>query len=173
MLEQCLGFRSERYATGNAGEIERLDAESIACEHEPSATRVPQCDREHAVELVQKVEAAVLVQMDEYFSVGMVCGEPVSCTLQRFAQLHVIVDLAVEDDRDRAGLVDYRLLARRHVNDGEAPHDQRNVRTFPITGSVWAAMTQTLRHQFQRCSIVWPGEASYAAHCEFVGDAKK
>jgi len=34
-------------------------------------------------------------------------------------------------------------------------------------------MTQTLRHQFQRCSIVWPGEASYAAHCGFVGDAKK
>src|SRR5262245_61509418 len=42
MLEQCLGFRSERYATGNAGEIERLDAQPIACEHKPTATRVPQ-----------------------------------------------------------------------------------------------------------------------------------
>src|SRR6516165_4568430 len=173
MLEQCLGLRSERYATGNAGEIERLDAQPIACEHKPSATRVPQCDREHPVELVQKVEAAVLVQMDEYFSVGMVCGEPVSGTLQRFAQLHVIVDLAVEDDRDGPILVEHRLVARCHVDDREAPHAQRNVRTFPITGSVRAAMTQTLRHQFQRCSIVWPGEAGYAAHCEFVGDAKE
>jgi hypothetical protein len=141
MLEQCLGFRSERYATGNAGEIERIDAQPIACEHKPSATRVPQCDREHAVELVQKVEAEVLVQMDEDLSVRMIGGEPVPGTLQRFSQLHVIVDLAVEDDRDRPILVEHRLLACRHVDDGEAPHAQRNVRTFPIAGSVRAAMT--------------------------------
>jgi hypothetical protein len=51
MLEQCLG--AERYAAGNAGEIERLDAESIVCEHEPPP-RIPLRNREHAVELVQK-----------------------------------------------------------------------------------------------------------------------
>jgi hypothetical protein len=73
MLEQCLG--AERYAAGNAGEIERLDAESIVCEHEPPP-RIPQRNREHAVKLVQEVEAAVLVEMDEYFGVGMVGGEP-------------------------------------------------------------------------------------------------
>jgi hypothetical protein len=76
-------------------------------------------------------------------------------------------------DGDRPILVEHGLLARRHVDDGEAPHAQRNVRTFPVTGSVRAAMTQTLRHQFQRFSIMWPGEAGYAAHCEFVGCAKK
>src|SRR5258708_34895377 len=94
MLEQCLGFRAECHATGNAGEIERLDAQPLAREHEPSATRVPQCDREHAVEVVQEVQSAVLVEMDEHFGVGMVGGEPVPGWLQRFAQLHVIVDLA-------------------------------------------------------------------------------
>src|SRR5262245_60075501 len=93
MLEQGLGFRSERYAPGNAGEIERLDAQPIAREHKPAATRVPQCDREHAVKLVQKVEAAVLVQMDEDLGVGMVGGEPVPGALQHFSQLHIIVDL--------------------------------------------------------------------------------
>ena len=68
---------------------------------------------------------------------------------------------------------EHRLLACHHVDDGEAPHLQRNVRTFAIAASVRAAMTQTFRHQFQRCSIVWPGEASYAAHCDSVADAKE
>jgi hypothetical protein len=70
-------------------------------------------------------------------------------------------------------LVEHRLLARRHVDDGKAAHSQRNARSFPKADSVRAAMTQALRHQFQCCSIVWPGEASYPAHCGSVGDAQE
>jgi hypothetical protein len=44
-------------------------------------------------------------------------------TLKRFAQLHVVVGLAIEDNRDRPILVEHRLLARRHVDDGKATHD--------------------------------------------------
>jgi hypothetical protein len=40
--------------------------------------------------------------------------------LQRFSQLRVIVDLAVEDDSDGAILVKHRLMVGRHVDDGEA-----------------------------------------------------
>ena len=71
-MQQCLGFGAERYAAGNAGEIERLDAESIACEHEPPP-RIPQCNRE-AVKLTQEVEAAVLVEMDEYCRRARIVG---------------------------------------------------------------------------------------------------
>ena len=75
--------------------------------------------------------------------------------------------------RDRPILVEHRLPARRHVDDGEAAHSQRSARSFPKADSVRAAMTRALGHQFERCSIVWPGEASYAAHCDSVADAKE
>ena len=48
-----------------------VECSSSALGSEP---RVPQCDREHAVELVQEVEAAALVQMDERLDVGMAGG---------------------------------------------------------------------------------------------------
>jgi hypothetical protein len=97
----------------------------------------------------------------------------VARALQRFAQLDVVVDLPVEDDGDRPILIENRLLAGLHVDDGEPAHSERNIRSFPIARGVGAAMMQTLRHQFQRCSIVWPGEASYAAHCDSVADAEE
>jgi hypothetical protein len=77
MLEQCLGFKTERYAAGNAGEIERPSRSSR--EHEPP--RIPECDREHIVKLVQEVEAAVLVEMDEHLDIGMVGGKAVAGAL--------------------------------------------------------------------------------------------
>ena len=122
---------------------------------------------------MQEVEAAVLVEMDEHLGIGMVGGEAVAGALQRLAQLDVIVDFAVEDHGDRSILVENRLLAGRHVDDGQAAHPQRNALPFPITGGVRAPMTKALRHQFQRCSIVRSGEASYAAHCGSVADAKE
>src|SRR6516165_7013038 len=93
--------------------------------------------------------------------------------LQCFAQLDIVVDLTVEDDGDRPILIKNRLLAGLHVDDGEPSHSQRNIRSFPIAPGVRAAMMQALRHQFQCCSIVWTGEASYAAHCGSVADAKE
>jgi hypothetical protein len=51
---------------------------------------------------------------------------------------------------------EHRLLACHHVDDGEAPHLQRNVRTFPIAASVRAAMTQALRHQCHAVRLCGP-----------------
>jgi hypothetical protein len=107
--------------------------------------------------------------MDEYFGVGMVCGEPVPGTLQRFAQLHVIVDLAIEDNRDRPILVEHRLLARRHVYDGKAAHSRRNARSFPKADSVCVA-TSSIPVLFD---CVARYQASYPAHCGSVGDAQE
>ena len=68
-------------------------------------------------------------------------------TLKRFAQLHLVVGLAIESNRGRPILVEHRLLARRHVDDGKATHSQRNARSSPKADSVRAAMTQAFRHQ--------------------------
>jgi hypothetical protein len=76
-----------------------------------SEPRVPQCDREHAVELVQEVEAAVLVQMDERLDVRMAGG----CSASRSSMW--VVDLAVEDNGDRCRPVATSLTARRRIPD--------------------------------------------------------
>ena len=69
VLQQGLGFRAECHATGNTREIERLDAQPVAREHQLSAPRIPQCDRKHAIELVQEGETMILVEMDEHFGI--------------------------------------------------------------------------------------------------------
>ena len=164
VLQQRLGLGAERHPARHTREIERLDAEPVAGEHQPAAARVPQGDGEHAVEVGQEIEPAVLVEMDDDLGVGMIGGEAVAGALELLAQLDVIVDLAVEDDGDRLVLVEDRLLAGGDIDDGEPPRPERNARPLPEAGRVGPAMPQALRHPFEGRSVVGPGEASDAAH---------
>jgi len=81
--------RARPYATGNAGEVEWLDAPPVARQHELPPPRIPQCDREHAVELMQEVEAVILVEMDEHLGVrgarraAALLGAPRNCRFRR------------------------------------------------------------------------------------------
>src|SRR5688572_9880579 len=52
--------------------------------------------------------------------------EDVAGAFEVAAQLPVVVDLAVEDDPDRAVLVRDRLLAAFEIDDAEAPHAERD-----------------------------------------------
>ena len=57
-----------------------------------------------------------------------VAGRPecVAGTLELPAQLLVVVDLAVEDDADRAIFVEHRLLPAGQIDDAEAAHAERH-----------------------------------------------
>ena len=79
----------------------------------------------------RKSSAVFLVEMDDHLGVGMVGGEPVAGALSSLAQFDVVVDLAVEDDRDGPVLVEHRLLAGGHVDDGQPAHAERHARPFP------------------------------------------
>ena len=120
----ALGSEPNATPPGTRAQIERLDAEPVAGEHQPAAARVPQGDGEHAVEVGQEIEPAVLVEMDDDLGVGMIGGEAVAGALELLAQLDVIVDLAVEDDGDGLVLVEDRLLAGGDVDDGEPPRPE-------------------------------------------------
>src|SRR5262249_4647806 len=121
-------------------------------------------DGEHAIELVQEIEAAVFVQMNDDFGVAMVGGKPVSGALELLAQLDVVVDLAVEDDRNGAVFVEDRLLTGGHVDDRQTAHPQRYVRRLPVAGGVRPAVAQAFGHRGEHGAIVRSGESSYAAH---------
>ena len=100
--------------------VERLDPVRVAREHEPAALRVPERDGEHAAQPLGEALAVLLVQVDEHLGVAA-RREPMPGPLELEAELAVVVELAVLDDRDPAVLVRDRLVARREVDDREAP----------------------------------------------------
>ena len=96
---------------------ERLLAHVVAREDEPLARRVPERDREHPGEAVGELEPVLLVQMRDH---GRVAGAADVVPGQLHAQLAEVVELAVEDGDDVAGLVRDRLAARLEVDHPQA-----------------------------------------------------
>src|SRR5664280_2766354 len=50
MCEDGFQFRPEKYFLAAMGDVERLDAYTIACQHQPARGICPQCHRKHAAE---------------------------------------------------------------------------------------------------------------------------
>ena len=74
--------------------------------------------------------APLLVGVDDDFGVGRRV-EAVAGGLELAAQLAEVVDLAVEDDPDRAVLVVDRLVAGREVDDAQPAHAERHALVHP------------------------------------------
>ncbi len=70
MLQDRFDLGSENEAAVFVIEVERLDADAIAHEHELFFVRVPQCDAVVAFDLVNEVEAAFFVKVQDRFGVG-------------------------------------------------------------------------------------------------------
>src|SRR5690606_20998535 len=78
-----------------------------------------------------------------------------------------VVDLAVEDDRHRAVLVEQRLLAGGEVDDGQAPVRERDARLEVVATFVRAAMVLDVVHALHEGTV----EVALAAGVEEAGDA--
>jgi hypothetical protein len=83
---------------------------------------------------------------------------------QTAAQLGAVVDLAVADQLDVAGLVADRLVAGRQIDDAETPLAQRDPFVPVVAAAVRTAMRQGLGHG--RHGVLAPGgdDATDAAH---------
>ncbi len=79
---------------------------------------IPDREGEHPAQLLEALRALLLVEVDDDFRVG-VGAEPVPLRDERRAKLLEIVNLAVEDDPDRAVLVRERLVPLGQVNDAQ------------------------------------------------------
>src|SRR5882724_1500168 len=80
--------------------------------------------------------------MDDYLGVG--CGpKRVTASLEFGHELDVVVNLAVQHNRDRAILVENRLMPALEVNDRETPHSEEGRAAFAKTGIIRPAVPQT------------------------------
>ena len=89
--------------------------------------------------------------------------------LELARQLGEVVDLAVEDHRDRAGLVVDRLVARGEVDDAQPPVSEPHARPEVRAVGVRPAVAQDIRHAAQELPVhrvagVGEREAGDAAH---------
>ncbi len=112
ILEERFQLGPEDHARARQlGVVERLDAEAIACEHEPSSDRIPDRKGEHAAEFLHAQLAPFLVAVDDDLGVGF-GAEAVAVRDQLRANRGEVVDLAVEDGPDGAILVAQGLIPR-------------------------------------------------------------
>ena len=97
MDEDRLQLRAEEQVTAALRNVQRLDANAIARQHQPAFGIRPQRDAKHAAQPAE----AIRVPFQEGVQNGLgiaVADENVPQRFQLAAQLHVVVDFAVEDD---------------------------------------------------------------------------
>ena len=100
--EQRLDLRRAGEAALVVQVVERLLSEVIARRQQAATLHVPQHEREHAAQVLEQPVAVALVQRDDDLAVA-VSQECVAVALELAAQLAVVVDLAVADQRGSSG----------------------------------------------------------------------
>jgi hypothetical protein len=109
-----------------------------------------------------------LVSMDNDFRIAVRAKtvSPLSKLLLKFA---IIVDFSIEDDDDTFIFVENGLVAKRYVDDREAPDADRHTIAYPDALFVRTTMANGLTHRIdeQTCVVtVTPriDEPRYSAH---------
>src|SRR5258708_25780775 len=129
MNSQRLQFRREHEIAAAPSIEQRLLAEAIAAQREYLLFVVPQREREHADKALQRAGHAPLPDgIQQRFRVGM--PTPVragSACLELAANIEVIIDFAVESDREAPAVAAHRLGAGfGEIEDRQPTVTERN-----------------------------------------------
>ena len=81
--------------------IDKFDTEPVSCQQKAATWSVPDCQAKHSIQTVENILTPLLVAMDNHFGVAT-CQKSVSKRFEIVAEFGKIVNLAVEDDPDRA-----------------------------------------------------------------------
>ncbi len=143
-LEQRLLLARERHPA-RAGRVEqRLDAERVARAEHHAAPPVPDEEREHPAQLRHRGLADVVVQRDDDLTVAVRAHRGAVLLDQLLAQLEVVVDLPVE--QQRVALLDalrapvQRLVGVVDVDDRQPVEAEDHLVAGPGAGLVGAAV---------------------------------
>ena len=146
--KQCLGLRGKAQRPAVVRPVERLDAERIARQQQLARARVPQAEGEHAAQSPDHRRAAIGIELQQHLGVGFAV-ELVALGLQLRAQFAVVVDFAVEGDREPAvGALHGLGATLRQVDDRQPPMGKADtpVGTGPLAAAVGAARGHAIVH---------------------------
>ncbi len=125
--------------------VQRLDAEPVARQQQPSALPIPQRERKHSLQALDAALSFCLVQVQNGLGVAA-SAVAVTTLFERGPKGGVIVDFAVVDDPNRPVLVGHRLPAAEHVHDREPAHPQAHRSLDPEALAVRPAVAQHVPH---------------------------
>src|SRR5260370_39441271 len=101
MFAQGFQLRTkDQRATWRDRVIERLLAGAIARDEKLAGAGVPDGETKHATQMIDTTGAVLLVSMDNRFGVGMSL-ESMAARFEFALQITIVVNLSVEDNRDR------------------------------------------------------------------------
>ena len=145
MREKPLDLRAEQDAVAFHGVVERLDAEGVPGAEKLARGGVVQGEGEHAAQAVEHCLAPLLEPVEHHFRIAL-GREGVACGDQLPAQFPVVVDLAVEDEHERAILVVEGLVRPGEIDDGQTPETQGGPAVFEIPFRIGPAMGDGIGH---------------------------
>jgi hypothetical protein len=146
VLQDRLDLRREPQLAIAHVVVERLDADAVARDPQQLLARIPDRKREHPAQLLHRLDAVLLVRVDDDFRIRPAL-EQVPAPFEFGPQFEVIVDLPVEHDLDRTILVRHRLSpVLRQINDAQPAMAQRNVIVAKERMLVGPAMRDDIRH---------------------------
>ncbi len=125
-VEQRPHLRAEQKAALGLDDVKRLDAERVARGEEFPARHIDRHKGIHADEALERAIAPGLQRIGQHFGVGF--GVEFDAEIGQFpAQFEVVVDLAVEGNRQPAIERDLRLHGVLGVDDSQPPGGERAV----------------------------------------------
>ena len=135
---------------GRFRQIERLDPQTVAPQHDPAAVALPDREGEHAVELLDEPRPPGVIGLQHHLGVA-VGEELVALPFQFGAQFRVIVDAAVEYDGQAQGRIDHGLLGGiGQIDDLQPAVAERHPALSESSGAVGTAGSQHFRHSLDR-----------------------
>ena len=103
--------------------VQRFHPEPISNENELLLSEIPNRNCKHALEVSYEIESVLFVGVNDRFCIAL-SVEAMSESGEPFAKIWEVVDLTIEDDRDRVVFVEDWLGSALDINDGESPHRQ-------------------------------------------------
>src|SRR5947209_4285035 len=133
-------------------EEQRLLSEPIARRQQRAWSPVPNRQREYPAQMVDTACYVIFVEVDDRLGVGLRL-EPVSPRAEIISELHVVVDLPVEDDHDRAVLVVDRLIAVDEVDHRQALYSEADALGRMDAAGVGTSVLERLAHLLDQGSV--------------------
>ena len=154
-MEQGGQFRAKGKDPVPLKPIERLLAKAVAGQKKPPSLFVKDRKGEHAVEALQETLPPGTIAQKQHLGVGVIGLENMSQALKLGPQFGVIVNLAIEDNREFPVACRHRLRTAGEIDEGKTAMSKVNsrLRRNQIPLSIWPAMSQSTGHLFQNLPI--------------------
>ena len=136
--------------------VERLLPSRVSCENHSVLARVPDCNREHAIESIEALDAPLLVGAQHDLAIGL-AHKPMPFIFELRPERPKVVDLSIEDRlHRRIGAGHGHPASFTQIDDRESPVPEPDGALEPKTCIVRSTVHERVAHALQRDWVYRP-----------------